>query len=520
MQMKTFFKSGRLWGACLATSIALTAEVHAESCIGPASPIVFHGEPFEVTLSWTVQPEVPEFLENPTIPSFTELTGSETAANNCKGQGIVGVLNCDLISPMKNQSTDNDLGPVKSPEGDPKDAAKTDAKEAPEEPKVVTARYNVTPTFTQNLVRATDGSWMSAQDLPTLSYVTQAITRPDLANVRPSESKRIAAASRASPSSKALQSIKYGRSDRESLFTKRQMSIPDLGATLPDGTKIRTPAKFTISKQCIDDVKKSPLTSWGRLTAHINELTDIQRKMNAKTMTHAAFKQLAKLAKSFQNAQKETDLSDYLIDQAKGFTIGSGLSIIAGDAVTTTAGASAGSTILATAAKGATSAGTGVGLWWAFWATMADNTVRRTVNWVDTDRNSAFRDYVLEKIEYPNRPRYMTENTISFMDEHAKVLESITGQKVPKPDGAVDRTTAQMRKYLDDHAVPLLHYFGTFEEINGAAAFPRHKGNEQGRYGFDRRSSAYWRKVLAGEMSPALTKQKKDLQNAQKVLCQ
>ncbi|MEH6728866.1 MAG: hypothetical protein V7703_22190, partial [Hyphomicrobiales bacterium] len=74
------------------------------------------GEPIELTMRWPIDADrPPDLLERPAETSsienlFSDIEGGSDSDAGCSGGGIVGVLNCDLIAPMQNASSDKAEG--------------------------------------------------------------------------------------------------------------------------------------------------------------------------------------------------------------------------------------------------------------------------------------------------------------------------------------------------------------------------------------------------------------------------
>lgn len=113
-------------------------------------------------------------------------------------------------------------------------------------------------------------------------------------------------------------------------------------------------------------------------------------------------------------------------------------------------------------------------------------------NWRMADQNTAFYQFVLDMVEYGQTRPVNDPNLQGFLGEHAAALERITGERPPLgPD-------LQQSLYLQAHAPVLLMFFGRFEEIAGAAAFPRWRFPQtQGRHGPDRLAVGYYRPLVA-----------------------
>lgn len=174
-------------------------------------------------------------------------------------------------------------------------------------------------------------------------------------------------------------------------------------------------------------------------------------------------------------------------------------------------------TVIFTGETAVTPAAWGPGALFGIWYAIGKRTVMQTANWQDTDRNTAFHEYILTATEYPARQRYMTEDTIDFLAAHRKDIEALTGEVLPATGAG--QSIQQLRAYLDRHAFGLLYYFGLFEETQGSSKFPRHKLNVEGRYGGQRYDASYWRRVMAAELKPKIAALEVELAQARKKLC-
>lgn len=129
--------------------------------------------------------------------------------------------------------------------------------------------------------------------------------------------------------------------------------------------------------------------------------------------------------------------------------------------------------------------------------TSARNTLGNISDWGTINANTAFYQFLLDYAEY-GRVGRVDDDLAAFATRNGNVLQALAGAAPPAAPGALSL-------YLQAHSIPLLLYFGVYEESLGAPAFPRFKFPQtQGRFGPSRLDVGYYRPVLGAKLADEL----------------